>query len=38
VEAPKDFEGEAVGEKIPPPKILVATEPTELIVTQGESE
>jgi hypothetical protein len=37
VEAPEEFEGQAeTSETIPPPKIIVATEPTELIVTQGE--
>ncbi len=36
VEAPEEFEGDEASETIPPPKIVVATAPTELIVTQGE--
>ncbi len=37
VESPEEFQQDAQsGQKVPPPKILVATEPTELIVTQGE--
>jgi hypothetical protein len=36
VEAPEEFEGDETVGEIPPPKIIVATEPTELIVTQGE--
>ncbi len=35
-EVPEELDEEAPGERIPPPKIIVATEPTELIVTQGE--
>lgn len=36
VAAPEEFEAGDEDSQVPPPKIVVATEPTELIVTQGE--